>query len=142
MMSSAAERCLFCKIASGEDDKTTLVHQDDSFVAFADIKPAAKHHFLVVPKQHVSSVKSLNKDDVQLIENMVQLGIKVLADYDVDPSRTRFGFHWPPFCSINHLHLHCIAPVDDMTFVGRMIFRPGTIWFANEKETIDWLKKH
>lgn len=27
--------------------------QDDSFVAFADRKPASRHHFLVIPKRHI-----------------------------------------------------------------------------------------
>lgn len=27
--------------------------QDDTFVAFEDIRPAAKHHLLVTPKAHV-----------------------------------------------------------------------------------------
>jgi hypothetical protein len=40
--------CLFCKIASGEIP-STKVHEDDEFVAFRDIRPAAETHVLVIP---------------------------------------------------------------------------------------------
>jgi hypothetical protein len=38
-------------------------------VAFKDIKPAAKFHFLVIPKQHIPDVKSLTKKDKEMGEN-------------------------------------------------------------------------
>ena len=42
----------------------------------------------------------------------------------------RMGFHWPPFNSIKHLHLHVIFPESGMSFIGRQVFRPGTFYFA------------
>lgn len=35
-------------------------------VVFNDIKPAAKHHYLVVTKDHIISPKSLTKDDISM----------------------------------------------------------------------------
>lgn len=43
----------------------------------------------------------------------------------------RFGFHWPPFNSITHLHLHAIAPVSEMSLTSRIIFKEGTLWFVS-----------
>lgn len=42
----------------------------------------------------------------------------------------RFGFHYPPFNSIQHLHLHAISPASSMSFVSRIIFRPDSLWFV------------
>ncbi len=42
--------CLFCKIAAGEIP-STKVHEDEEFVAFRDIRPAAETHVLVIPAQ-------------------------------------------------------------------------------------------
>ena len=42
----------------------------------------------------------------------------------------RFGFHWAPFDSIEHLHLHVIAPINQMGFMARGIFLPNSLWFV------------
>uniref|UniRef100_A0A8C4QBF6 Aprataxin n=1 Tax=Eptatretus burgeri TaxID=7764 RepID=A0A8C4QBF6_EPTBU len=47
----------------------------------------------------------------------------------------RFGFHWPPFTSVDHLHLHVLAPASQMGLLSRLAYRPGSPWFV----TADWL---
>ena len=42
------EDCLFCMIAEARSSKK--LYEDDQVVAFYDINPQAKVHFLVVPK--------------------------------------------------------------------------------------------
>ena len=41
--------CVFCKIVAREVE-TSVLHEDDRFLVFPDISPAATHHFLVIPK--------------------------------------------------------------------------------------------
>lgn len=36
--------------------------QDDEYVAFPDIKPAAKHHYLIVTREHIKDVKVLTAE--------------------------------------------------------------------------------
>ena len=43
--------CIFCKIAAGEIP-STVVYEDDSVFAFADIHPVAPGHTLLIPKEH------------------------------------------------------------------------------------------
>lgn len=47
----------------------------------------------------------------------------------IDTKDALFGFHWPPFTSIKHLHMHAIAPASEMGFLSRLIFRPSSFWF-------------
>jgi histidine triad (HIT) family protein len=43
--------CIFCKIVRGEIP-STKVYEDDSFLAFLDIRPQSPGHTLVIPKEH------------------------------------------------------------------------------------------
>lgn len=114
--------------------------QDDEISCFKDIRPAAPHHYLVVPTKHVGNCKSLSKDHVPLINRMVELGKEVLEKNNVtDLSDVRFGFHWPPFCSVTHLHLHVLAPVSQMGFMSRLVYRLNSYWFITVDQLIELL---
>ena len=52
------EDCLFCMIAEGKIPSKKL-YEDEQVVAFYDINPQAKVHFLVVPKKHITSAAAL-----------------------------------------------------------------------------------
>lgn len=68
--------CIFCKIVSG-DSPAEIYHQDEKMVIFRDIKPAAKYHFLAVPKEHIPNVNSLSKNQIPLSNCCVQ-GLSLL----------------------------------------------------------------
>lgn len=40
--------------------------QDDEFVVFPDIRPAAPHHYLIVPRHHYIDVKNLSADHIPM----------------------------------------------------------------------------
>lgn len=65
------------------------------------------------------------------MENLYARGKEKLNELGINVQNARFGFHWPPFNSIDHLHLHVIAPVKEMSFIGRLIFKPTDIWFVS-----------
>ncbi len=50
--------CLFCAIAAGERP-AHVVHRDDDFVAFLDVRPVFKGHTLLVPRAHVDTLPDL-----------------------------------------------------------------------------------
>lgn len=108
-------RCVFCRkiadeAANGNDG--TFVFADDELVVFKDWRPAARRHYLVCPRVHVSSARALTPRDAGLARRMLQAGKNAIAA-DVPPSgaavETRFGYHLPPFNSVDHLHMHAFA---------------------------------
>ena len=130
--------CIFCKVAAKENE-TRLIYEDEKISAFPDRKPAAKHHYLVVPKEHYGDPNSLHSENhIQLVESLFETGKKVLQDNQADSDDALFGYHWPPFNSIQHLHLHVISPRSQMRFFARQIYKPNSYWFV----THDWLLQH
>ncbi|TWW79529.1 Histidine triad nucleotide-binding protein 3 [Takifugu flavidus] len=132
-------KCIFCKIVNKEME-TELLHCDEEMSCFKDIRPGAPHHYLVVPTKHVGNCKSLSKEHVPLVQRMVELGKEILQKNNVtDLSDVRFGFHWPPFCSVTHLHLHILAPASQMGFMSRLVYRLNSYWFITADQLIELL---
>ncbi|XP_026317401.1 histidine triad nucleotide-binding protein 3-like isoform X2 [Hyposmocoma kahamanoa] len=123
MASPAIERspCVFCNIVN-KLENTELLFEDDEVCVFRDIKPATGFHVLTIPKRHIDDVKSLTSADKQLVAKMLRTAKELLAKNNLSEDDARFGYHWPPFRSVKHLHLHTIAPESDMGYIARMIF--------------------
>ncbi|XP_057860098.1 bifunctional adenosine 5'-phosphosulfate phosphorylase/adenylylsulfatase HINT4 isoform X3 [Cryptomeria japonica] len=101
--------CIFCPPAIFSSAK--VLHQDDKVYAIEDIKPAALRHYLIIPVDHIATVRNLQrrKEDYALVEHMLKIGQSLLQRDAPGALQYRFGFHQPPFNSVNHLHLHCFA---------------------------------
>uniref|UniRef100_A0A674P7D4 HIT domain-containing protein n=1 Tax=Takifugu rubripes TaxID=31033 RepID=A0A674P7D4_TAKRU len=100
-------------------------------VVFKDIYPAAPHHYLVVPIQHLTSFHSLQRRHVDLVERMAEMGKAVLHDQGItDMSDIRLGFHQPPYTSVDHLHLHVLAPARQISQYSAFKFIPESYRFV------------
>ncbi|KAF8019330.1 hypothetical protein BT93_G0109 [Corymbia citriodora subsp. variegata] len=110
-MAGATPACIFCQIAARSSTSTSLLHSDDRVVAFEDINPSALRHYLVIPVEHISTVRNLKRraEDYSLVSHMLDVGRTLLQRDAPQSKQYRFGFHQPPFNSVNHLHLHCLA---------------------------------
>ncbi|KAK1274343.1 14 kDa zinc-binding protein [Acorus gramineus] len=110
MVANSALSCVFCQIARSSTS-TTLLYNDERVVAFRDINPSTFRHYLVVPVEHIPTVKDLKRrtEDHLLVSHMLNVGQTLLQRDAPGPWIHRFGFHQPPMNSVNHLHLHCLA---------------------------------
>ncbi|KFP59680.1 Histidine triad nucleotide-binding protein 3, partial [Cariama cristata] len=100
----------------------------EDLVCFRDIKPSAPHHYLVVPVEHMGNCKTLKTEHIPVVRRMMEAGKAVLQRNNfTDLNDVRMGFHWPPFCSISHLHLHILAPASQLGFLSRFIY--SSYWF-------------
>lgn len=55
---------------------------------------------------------------------------QLLSSKGVNMDDVSYGFHWPPFTSIDHLHMHAIAPVSEMRFIAKIVFKPINLWYC------------
>ncbi|KAG8185752.1 hypothetical protein JTE90_000735 [Oedothorax gibbosus] len=132
--------CVFCNIAHGEDPSTDLLYKDDNYVAFRSIRPAASHHYLIIPKSHIKDAVGLGAQHVPMLDEMEAIANDVLTQLGGDSRTARIGYHWPPFISVSHLHLHAIAPADDLSIKASILFQPGSKWFRTTQEVVSRIK--
>ena len=77
------EDCLFCMIAEGKIPSKKL-YEDEQVVAFYDINPQAKVHFLVVPKKHIASAAMLTEEDGALLGHIFAVIAKLAKEQGLE----------------------------------------------------------
>lgn len=102
--------CLFCKIAAGEIP-ATIVHEDDTLVAFADLNPQAPLHVLVIPRRHISTLNDLADGDDALVGSMQRAAATIAKEhgYGERGFRTVMNCNADAGQTVFHIHLHLLA---------------------------------
>jgi histidine triad (HIT) family protein len=102
--------CLFCKIVSREVP-TRFLYEDDDYVVFRDINPAAPVHLLLVPKRHIRSINDLKKGDESLIAGLFMLAGNMAKEQGINTSGYKLLFNVEKGGGqvIFHIHLHLIG---------------------------------
>ncbi|NOX33779.1 MAG: histidine triad nucleotide-binding protein [Deltaproteobacteria bacterium] len=102
--------CLFCKIINREVPSEFL-YEDDDFVVFRDINPAAPVHLLLVPKKHIRSMNDFKNEDSAIISGLFVLAREMARQQGVDKSGYKLLFNVEKGGGqvIFHIHLHLIG---------------------------------
>lgn len=119
--------CLFCAIVEGKVDSRE-VYRDDTAVAFLDINPWHAGHTLVVPRRHITDVRSesaalgeigaaINATARLLTHRLGAAGLNVLINSGAVAGQEVF-----------HLHAHLIPRYAD---------RPGMAGLMKRDENVD-----
>ncbi len=97
------KECIFCKIAAHEIP-STVVYEDDTVLAFADIHPVAPGHTLLIPKAHFEWFYEVPEDiSNKWFSAAKQVGEKLKNDYKADYVRLSIVGKDVP-----HAHIHLI----------------------------------
>lgn len=100
--------CIFCKILVGEIP-SKKVYEDDLIYAFRDIYPKARVHILIVPREHVDSVKELKDTQADLVGKMVLVAKKLAEEEGLKGYRLQFNVGKLGGQEVFHLHLHLLG---------------------------------
>lgn len=100
--------CIFCKIAAGEV-KANLVYDNESVLAFLDIRPASRGHTMVIPKVHAERMDLLEDRHVGPLFTGVKTVMRLL-EKTLRPEGMNIGWNhgWAAGQHVNHLHVHII----------------------------------
>lgn len=104
------DNCLFCKIIKGEIP-SKKVYEDKKVYAFEDISPAAKHHILVIPKEHIESANDLIGDKADVVSDIFRAVSFIAKELKFDETGYRVvnncGEHGAQ--TVKHLHFHVLG---------------------------------
>lgn len=105
-----APECVFCKIVAGTAP-SKKVYEDEHVLAFWDIRPRAKVHLLVIPKQHVASLKELDALPVAARAALLSACVKVARDQGIldEGFRVISNAGKDASQSVFHLHFHVVG---------------------------------
>lgn len=102
--------CIFCKIVAGTAP-SRKVFEDPYVLAFWDIRPRAKVHLLVIPKQHVASLKELDELPVETRAALLSACVKAARDQGILDQGFRVITNAGKDAgqSVFHLHFHVVG---------------------------------
>lgn len=102
--------CIFCKIINGEI-KSEAVYRDDKVLAIRDINPKAPVHILILPLEHIPSLKEATADHMPLFGHMVNKANDLAKSEGIAESGYRLVINSGPDAGqdIHHLHLHVLG---------------------------------
>ena len=100
--------CIFCKIAAGAIP-AKKIYEDSELIAFHDIHPKAKVHFLIVPKRHIETLKTCQPDDAGLLGRMMLLAPKLAAEHGLFGFKTAMHVEREGGQEVFHIHLHVLG---------------------------------
>jgi histidine triad (HIT) family protein len=105
--------CIFCKIIRGEIP-ARKVYEDEEFIAFHDIRPAAPVHILLVPKLHVASLQTVDASHAAMLGRMMVLANQIGLDAGCRPGpqggfRVVINNGVDGGQEVDHLHMHIMG---------------------------------
>jgi len=102
--------CLFCKMAAGEVPVDKL-YEDDVCFAIRDINPRAPVHFMVIPVEHIDSVRDVHEAHGPLLGRMFTVANEVARGESLSERGYRLAFNVGDDAgmTVHHVHLHVLG---------------------------------
>jgi histidine triad (HIT) family protein len=133
------ENCLFCKITKKEID-SSIIYEDDKFMAILDIKPVNIGHSLLIPKEH--SINILDIKEETLSESapiLKKLSLAIKKAVDADGINIHMNNEKAGGQVVMHTHFHIIPRYENDGIVQWKSVRTYS-GEDEEKETIENIK--
>lgn len=104
--------CIFCKIVAGELP-CSKIYEDDRTVAFHDIHPFARVHFLIIPKLHIASLDHCGPQHGELLGHMLLLAPRLAKEQGLEAGfKTLINTGRGGGQEVFHLHVHVFGGGD------------------------------
>lgn len=100
--------CIFCKIVNGELP-SFKVYENDTVLAFLDIRPVSAGHTLVIPKQHSHNIFDIAEKDWRAVADAVRtIAIAIEKGVGADGVNIAMNNREHAGQVVFHAHVHVI----------------------------------
>ncbi|KAM6226822.1 aprataxin isoform 1-T1 [Spheniscus humboldti] len=130
-------------LKSSMQDPKMQVYKDEKTVVIKDKYPKARYHWLILPWDPISSLKSVTRDHLELLEHMHAVGQKMIERCPARESlEFRLGYHAIP--SMSQLHLHLISQdFDSPALKTKKHWNSFTTdYFLNSEDVIEMVRNN
>ncbi|NWV43550.1 APTX protein, partial [Grantiella picta] len=130
-------------LKSSMQDPKMQVYKDEKTVVIKDKYPKARYHWLILPWDPISSLKSVTRDHLELLEHMHAVGQKMIEQCPARESlEFRLGYHAIP--SMSQLHLHVISQdFDSPALKTKKHWNSFTTdYFLNSQDVIEMVRSN
>lgn len=104
--------CVFCKIIAGQIP-SSKVYEDEDVLAFHDIHPFARVHFLIIPKLHIASLADCSLEQQALLGKMLLLAPRLAKEQGLDAGfKTLINTGRGGGQEVFHIHIHVFGGGD------------------------------
>ncbi len=102
--------CIFCKIVDGSIPSNKVL-ENDKFVAFHDLNPVKKVHVLIIPKNHVDNIATLNANNESYVAGMLSFVKDVAKELGIGEDGYRLIFNTGEKAgqTVFHMHAHLLG---------------------------------
>ena len=118
--------CIFCDIVSGSGS-ASLVYENDTVLAFLDIRPLSRGHTLIIPKAHAANLAELEPSDGAAMFAAGQLIAAAMrrSELEADGVNLLVNDGRAAMQTVFHSHLHVVPRRngDKIKFVAQLLTR-------------------
>ena len=102
--------CIFCRIIERRA-AAKFVYEDESVVVIEDVNPQAPVHLLVVPREHLPSLKEATPAQEAMLGRLLTVAAKLAAERGLDSRGYRTVINTGSWAgqSVFHLHVHVLG---------------------------------
>ena len=105
--------CVFCRIINGELDSAT-VYEDESTLAFLDLRQSNEGHVLVVPRNHIEQIYDLDEDTASALASAVCKVARAVRRVYAPDGLSVWQSNGPAaFQEVPHVHWHVFPRYTD-----------------------------
>lgn len=101
--------CIFCQIIDGSIPSKPI-YQDHHCYAFADMRPQAPVHILIVPREHIASVAHAQKEHSELLGHLHWAAAEIARTKGLSQGyRTVINTGEDGGQTVDHIHVHLLG---------------------------------
>jgi histidine triad (HIT) family protein len=103
------DQCIFCRILERKIP-AKIIYEDESAFAIEDIHPQSPVHLLVIPREHLVSLKDASPEHQDLLGRLLGVSARVARERGIE-SGFRVVINNGPQAgqSVFHLHIHVMG---------------------------------